>query len=246
MNDITTGNGDIMEQVIIKGDLAKLTPQERVLYYKAVCASGGFNPLTKPFEFINLNGKMVLYALKGATDQLRELRGVSVEEIQTTRQDDMIIVSAKVRDKAGRTDADVGAVYVGGLKGEALANAMMKAQTKAKRRATLSICGLGMLDETEVETVPNAQPVHIDHDTGEITNGTKPVELPPAARDIARRGMAALDAWWKEIGREGRIAIGAQGLASLKAIAAEVKAPAEEQKSEAPDIEFVQSYEGNA
>src|SRR3974390_796692 len=153
MNDITTGNGDIMEQVIIKGDLAKLTPQERVLYYKAVCASGGFNPLTKPFEFINLNGKMVLYALKGATDQLRELRGVSVEEIQTTRQDDMIIVSAKVRDKAGRTDADVGAVYVGGLKGEALANALMKAETKAKRRVTLSICGLGLLDETEVETV---------------------------------------------------------------------------------------------
>jgi len=27
----------------------------------------------------------------------------------------------------------------------------MKAETKAKRRVTLSICGLGMLDETEVE-----------------------------------------------------------------------------------------------
>jgi hypothetical protein len=29
----------------------------------------------------------------------------------------------------------------------------MKAETKAKRRVTLSICGLGFLDETEVETL---------------------------------------------------------------------------------------------
>ena len=35
----------------------------------------------------------------------------------------------------------------------ALANAIMKAETKAKRRVTLSICGLGMLDETELETI---------------------------------------------------------------------------------------------
>ena len=33
---------------------------------------------------------------------------------------------------------------------------MMKAETKAKRRATLSICGLGLLDETEVSTIPGA------------------------------------------------------------------------------------------
>jgi hypothetical protein len=30
----------------------------------------------------------------------------------------------------------------------------MKGETKAKRRATLSICGLGFLDETEIETIP--------------------------------------------------------------------------------------------
>ena len=43
-----------------------------------------------------------------------------------------------------------GAVNINGLKGEALANAMMKAETKAKRRATLSLCGLGLMDELEV------------------------------------------------------------------------------------------------
>src|SRR5439155_4115860 len=32
----------------------------------------------------------------------------------------------------------------------------MKAETKAKRRLTLSLCGLGMLDESEVEVPPTA------------------------------------------------------------------------------------------
>ena len=37
-------------------------------------------------------------------------------------------------------------------------NVLMKVETKAKRRATLSILGLGMLDEMELETIPaNAQ-----------------------------------------------------------------------------------------
>jgi hypothetical protein len=46
------------------------------------------------------------------------------------------------------------AVPIAGLRGEARANAMMKAETKAKRRATLAICGLGMLDESEMSGLP--------------------------------------------------------------------------------------------
>ena len=51
----------------------------------------------------------------------------------------------------------IGAVSIKGLQGENLANALMKAETKAKRRVTLSLAGLGWLDETEnvaVEHVP--------------------------------------------------------------------------------------------
>jgi hypothetical protein len=54
----------------------------------------------------------------------------------------------------GRQDEDDGAAPIGTLKGEALANAMMKATTKAKNRATLSICGLAMLDVSELESLP--------------------------------------------------------------------------------------------
>jgi len=62
----------------------------------------------------------------------------------------------------GRSDESIGAVALGSLKGEAYANAIMKAETKAKRRVTLSVCGLGMLDENEVETIPDARPVPVE------------------------------------------------------------------------------------
>ncbi len=139
--------GAIMEQVIARGDISKLSPQERASYYTQLCNSLGLNPLTKPFEYITLNGKLTLYALKGATDQLRKVYGVSLDMPQIDYQDDLIVVTITGRDSTGRTDCDIGAVSIGNLKGEARANAIMKAITKAKRRLTLSLCGLGMLDE---------------------------------------------------------------------------------------------------
>lgn len=156
MNDMITRTDTavLMEQVLIRGDLARLTPEERANYYAAVCKSVGLNPLTKPFEFIELNRKLVLYALKAATDQLRSIHKVSVTELTESDWEGVYIVTAKVQNGEGRTDSAKGAVCIQGLKGEALANAIMKAETKAKRRATLSICGLGMLDETEVEDIP--------------------------------------------------------------------------------------------
>jgi len=56
-----------------------------------------------------------------------------------------------VRYEASCPSEATGAVDIKGLTGKNLANAFMKAETKAKRRVTLSICGLGFLDESEVE-----------------------------------------------------------------------------------------------
>lgn len=169
----------VLEQVVIQGDLSKLQPAERVAYYKTVCESVGLNPFTKPFEYINLNGKLTLYAKRDATDQLRAINGVSVEITSREMHDNGIyVVTARARDKHGRTDEAIGAVSIAGLKGDALANAIMKCETKAKRRVTLSICGLGWLDETEVATVPDAAPVDVDMETGEIRTPMKNVTPP--------------------------------------------------------------------
>ena len=148
---------DIMEAVIARGDLAKLSPQERGKLYGRVCASVGLNPYTRPFEYILLNNKLTLYARKDCTDQLRAIHGISVTDLNESEREGVFIVTAKVSNAAGRTDVSKGAVSVTGLKGELLANALMKAETKAKRRATLSICGLGFSDESEIGDIPGAR-----------------------------------------------------------------------------------------
>jgi hypothetical protein len=159
MNSVAKSNPGAVtaEQVLIRGDLSSLDEKARVKYYADVCHSVGLNPLTKPFEYIQLNGKLRLYALKDCTDQLRSLHKVSVTDMTESERDGVCIVKCKVQNGEGRTDMAIGAVNIAGLKGEALANALMKAETKSKRRATLSICGLGMLDETEVDDIPANQ-----------------------------------------------------------------------------------------
>ena len=157
----------IMEKVVVNGDLSLLKPEQRVAYYNKVCQSVGLNPLTKPFCYIQLNGKLQLYALKDASEQLRKINGISIDKPTFEYVDDLIIVSVNAIDRTGRKDSDAGVVTIGTLKGDNKANAIMKAITKAKRRVTLSISGLGWLDETEIETIPNAVLVDVD-DTGEV------------------------------------------------------------------------------
>lgn len=146
----------IQETVLLGGDLSQLAPQERLAYYSNVCASLGLNPLTRPFEYIVLNGKMALYARKDCTEQLRSNKKISVSIVARESVEGTYVVTARATMPDGRADESIGAVSIDGLKGEARANALMKAETKAKRRVTLSIAGLGMLDETEVETIPTA------------------------------------------------------------------------------------------
>ena len=143
-----------LEQVLIKGDLSVLNEGQRLHYYKAVCDSVGLNYLTKPFDYITLNQKLVLYAKRDATDQLRKIHSVSIKISSRETIDGVYVVTAQAKMPSGREDESTGAVHTTGLKGDVLANAYMKAETKAKRRVTLSICGLGMLDETEVADIP--------------------------------------------------------------------------------------------
>ncbi|MDU5950540.1 MAG: hypothetical protein E6Z15_26195, partial [Paenibacillus macerans] len=61
------------------------------------------------------------------------------------------------------------------LTADELANAIMKAETKAKRRVTLSLSGLGMMDESEIETIEGAERIEV----GELaqTNNQVPKKL---------------------------------------------------------------------
>ena len=172
----TEAQAALIEQVVMVGDLSKLSPRQRLDYYRAVCQSAGLNPLTKPFDYLTLNGKMVLYANKTCTDQLRAVHKITIAIVARELIEDVYVVTGRGTLPDGRSDESTGAVSVAEIKGDAKANAMMKAETKCKRRLTLSLSGLGMLDETEVETIPNAQRMQVDMETGEI------LEAPPASK----------------------------------------------------------------
>jgi hypothetical protein len=157
----------VLEGLIVGGDLARLTPAQRVEYYRAVCQSLALNPLTRPFEYIRLQDRLCLYAKRECTDQLRRLYNVSVRIVGREQQGDLYVVTAQATTPDGRTDEATGVVSLTGLSGNNLANALMRCETKSKRRVTLSICGLGWLDESEVDGVRVARPVKVT-EAGEI------------------------------------------------------------------------------
>lgn len=195
-----------IESLLIKGDLSVLNEAQRVQYYRAVCDSVGLNPLTKPFDYIMLNGKLTLYAKRDATDQLRKIHAVSIQISSRETIEGVYVVTARAKLPSGREDESTGAVTITGLKGDNLANAFMKAETKSKRRATLSICGLGLLDETEVSTI-NEMPVIMRDQPGENdgVQGAGPWRaefgkhagkgLDQIAREIGPQKMAEYASW---------------------------------------------------
>jgi hypothetical protein len=197
---------DIVLNKLIDNDVQNMTVDERHTYYITVCERVGLDPMTRPFEFITLNGKKQLYCLRAGTDQLRRIHGVSINQLSSTRMQDTYVVTANATDRSGRSDAATGAVSLRGLSGDGLANKIMHCETKAKRRVTLSLCGLGMLDEIEVETIPGAVVTK--------TNGSEAAATPPppegyqeaidTLKKAAATGYQAFSAAWKAMSQECR------------------------------------------
>lgn len=141
----------------LKGDVSGLSPQDREAHYIKLCRALRLNPLTQPLQWLRLNGKEVLYVARGATDQLAALnrltretvRGPEVVDIGGTKVG-LCVVKVTLPD--GRSETAHAT-----LPAADPVNLYMKLETKAKRRATLSILGLGILDETELETIPASE-----------------------------------------------------------------------------------------
>jgi hypothetical protein len=188
---------DIIESLIINGDLSKLDQKQKVEYYNKYCAALGLNPVTQPFSLLKLNGKEKLYCGREGTAQLSKVHEVSHEISSKETVNGVYIVTAKAIT-GSRYTTSTGAVSIEGLKGDALCNALMKAETKAKRRATLDLLGLGMLDDSEVNTIPGATTEDISH--------TVPTEqeLIEDACLVLQRSTTAdeLKNAWSLIGRE--------------------------------------------
>jgi 23S rRNA pseudoU1915 N3-methylase RlmH len=182
---LSVEQANIITDLVLGGDLSKMNGPARVSYYVQLCQSLSLNPHTQPFQILKFQGKEIMYATKSCTEQLRKLWGVSVTNIEARKEGDVYLVVASVTDSTGRTDAASGVVSLidgrgNTLTGENLANAFMKAETKAKRRATLSICGLGMLDESELDTMPQATRVSLPAEIGTSATVVEEAAAPAA------------------------------------------------------------------
>lgn len=157
----------VEDLILSGGDLSKITASQRAEFLAGLCAKLGLNPMLKPFDFIpNSKGNLILYANKSLAAQLREIHNISTKmdyagplQLGETSFNDiyMVVVTASMPDKNGgyRTQVEMGASFIGGLKGADLANKIMHTMTKATRRATLAIKGIGLPDESELEDTPS-------------------------------------------------------------------------------------------
>jgi hypothetical protein len=168
-----------LEQLMLKQDLSQLTPAQRVEFYKAKCNHIGLDPSDLPFEYIKLQGKLMLYATKHCAEQLRKKHSISIKNLRKEMDDGIYTVTVDAELPDGRTDTDCGSVDTTGSSRSDLANQKLKAVTKAKRRVTLSIIGLGMLDETEVQSIPDSEKGDAPVAANEIFQ--KPIEQRPTS-----------------------------------------------------------------
>ena len=186
-NGLNTLTPEIVSSIVINGDLSKLTPTQKVEYYNYRCHQADLDPAAKPFDLLTLNGKQILYANASCTQQLTQNRKLSHQVTNRELVDGIYCVFVRVTGPDGRSTENMGAVPVDSLKGEAKANAMLKSTTKAIRRAVLAHCGLGMMDETEVETIPGAQTITIP------TLENKPEEVEWTEDQRYQAGMCVAD-----------------------------------------------------
>lgn len=145
-----------IQSFVEKGDISLLSPQERVFLYAHLCARYGLDPLLRPFDVLELKGKTTLYANRGATDAIAQRLGITRSitikpHVVKLGGVDVVICEASATHN-GRTETATATVA---LRDPTLD--LMRCETKAKRRATLAVAGLGtVLDVSEVEGIPGA------------------------------------------------------------------------------------------
>lgn len=165
----------VIEGVVVGGNLAPLTPEQRVRYLKRVCENLRLNWETNPFIYLpGEGGKLQLFPTKDCAAQLRRRDTVSIEVTGRSFMPEqgvyMVEVVATTPD--GRKDSAIGCVGVKGMSHENLANQMMRAETKAKRRVTMSLCGLGLDGDDDAQIIA-AKPLAGSRTTDSLMAGTE-------------------------------------------------------------------------
>jgi len=186
------------------GDLSAMPDEVKDYILVKMCAHFGLDPILRPFQLIELKrGGLVWYATKSATDQIASKLSLtrSFSDVKIDTENGIASMIGFVRSPEGREESALAAVPIAKfgppqkgstepvkipLTGEEFANAMMKLQTKAFRRATLAY--IGMFDHGEEEQV-HAPRVRLSEQINSIADLAAPEEVP----DKPRRGRPKKD-----------------------------------------------------
>lgn len=184
---------EVVASLVMKGDISGLGPEARTRYYLATCEGLGLNPNAQPFAFLRLNGKEVMYATRGATDQLAAMHRVTRKiidgpKVVTVEGTKMVYAVCEASLPNGRAEQSTATLPVVDP-----VNMLMKCETKAKRRATLSILGLAILDEMETETIPGAERIGAARVEHQQLNPVDDAPAEPAAPSALDSFRTALD-----------------------------------------------------
>jgi hypothetical protein len=184
-----------LEHILATGDLAKLSAKQRVGHYLNQCRSLGLNPISRPFDWLILDDKLVLYPNKSCTEQLGRAHQISVKILRRELVGDLFVCEVEGRTPSGLTNQATKYVPVTGrsrdgqayrLAGSKLADAFAKAETGAKRRLILSMVGLS--SPADADEASRVRFVTVDAHGNILDNPTREqkylAENPSAAKVI--------------------------------------------------------------
>jgi len=158
----------VIEQ-LIRGDVSNVPREALLRYIFTFCERVGISPLAVPFSLMKTQAGMRLVANRNFYDAVASKYSVSRECVGEGFFEGTKLYFTRYRATTpdGRVTEDMALVDTAGLNGNDLANAIMKAHTKGRNRATRAHLGFPFPDETEAETVAGATVVSIE----EMPNG---------------------------------------------------------------------------
>lgn len=192
-----------LAHILATGDLAKLSNEQRVAHYLNQCQSLGLNPISRPFDWLVLDGKLVLYPNKSCAEQLRRQHQISVKITRREIVGDMFVCEVEGRRPNGVTDEATKYVPLKNGRGEKLtgnnlANAFAKAETGAKRRLVLSMIGLS--SPPDADEMHNARIVVVDGAGNLLPN---PTDTQKALAADPRMARAIGEPIYEDMGASG-------------------------------------------
>lgn len=196
---------DIVEKVIAEnGNLIKLSPVERKVYFLAMCDRYGLDPFSNPFDYMEQKKKVdgqytvvgiTLYPNKKAAEAFGQKYGLTCKIVEKTIEGSTAFVTVEVTN-GRRVVQEIGAVEINAFitKGDAI----KKALTQARRRGILAFCGFS----TDLEEDRAISPAAIDPPDDVLQGGGIPVSVTVLEPQGMDRGptMAAIDTAIKQLG----------------------------------------------